>query len=149
METVAAAPAAAAAEAKAERDAGTIGIGIAVAIVGIGIRRAIIDRGRRGIIGIVIAAAIAAPVIGRRGAAAIILVHAGIIGVGIIRRDIARRAAGIVRADGGTGQKARAGTDGGTCAGIAGPGADDGAQRRTAQGAADGAAYLFIMGGVV
>src|SRR6185503_11164810 len=124
-------------EAEAERGAviwGAIIIRIRVRIVG----RAVIDRRRRRrIVGRIAVAR-------RRRRRGVGLVHAGIIGVGIVALDIAGGAAGIVGADGAAGEQAGARADGCAGAGIAGGAADDGAKRGAAQGAANGTARLFV-----
>src|SRR5471032_1884956 len=136
MESATTTPAATAAEAEPERQArAVIGIGI------VAIRRGIIISRRRR----AIAVTWRRPVIG--GLASTIFMHAGIIGAGIVGLDIARRMTGIVGADGGAGDQARARADGRAGAGIARARADDGAKRRAAQGTADGAARLLVTGG--
>src|SRR5476649_692435 len=133
MESVTTTPAATAAEAEAEPERQ------ARAVIGIvAIRRGIIIIRRRR----AIAVTWRRPVIG--GLASTIFMHAGIIGIGIVGLDIARRMAGIVGADGGAGDQARASASRGAKAGIARARADDSAKRRAAQGAADGAACLLV-----
>src|SRR5471032_1636076 len=133
MESATTTPAATAAEAEPERQARAV---IGIGIIGIG-RRIIITWGRGAI-----AVTWRRPVIG--GLASTIFMHAGIIGIGIVGLDIARRMAGIVGADGGAGDQASASASRGAQAGIARARADDSAKRRAAQGAADGAACLLV-----
>ena len=71
-------------------------------------------------------------------------------GMNVLMRGmrIGRGRARIVSADCGSTDQARARADGSTCAGIAGGSANGRAQRRTTQGAEDGAVGLFMVGGL-